>query len=233
MKLTAREAARLLAVGETEIYRWVGAGSIPCYLVNHQPRFARTELLEWATSRRMPVSPELFHSDEGEERAPPLAEALARGGIQRGVGGATREQVLRGAVERLPGLDGGDRALLAALLLARESAGSVGIGEGIAIPHVRSPIVCPGGLAAITLCFLETPLDFRAADGQPVSTLFLIVSATIPTHLQLLAKLSLALLDGSFKAAVAGRAADAEILAQARRVEARLLPEAAAPEGGP
>ncbi len=224
MKLTVREAARLLAVGETEIYRWVDAGSIPCYLVNHQPRFARTELLEWATARRLPVSPELFEDEGGGGRGPALTEVLERGGVHRAVGGDTRGQVLQAAITCLPGIDGPDRELLAELVLAREAGGSTAIGEGIAIPHVRSPVVCPGGRPAISLCFLDTPLDFHASDGQPVHTLFLIVTPTIPTHLQLLAKLSRALLDLGFKAAVAGRAPDAAILARASEVEARLQP---------
>jgi nitrogen PTS system EIIA component len=221
MKLTAREAARLLAVSETAVYRWVDAGSIPCYLVNHQPRFARSELLEWATSRRLPVSPELLRSEDDDAQAPGLAQALARGGIHRDVGGETREQVLRAAIAHLPSLDEADRALLGDLLLARESAGSTGIGQGIAIPHVRSPIVAPGGAAAIGLCFLTRALDFRAIDGQPVHTLFLIVAPGIATHLQLLARLSRALLDAGFKQVVSARAPEAEILAEAERVEAR------------
>jgi nitrogen PTS system EIIA component len=221
MKITAREAARLLAVAETQVYRWVDGGSIPHYLVNHQPRFARTELLEWATARRLPVSPELFQTDEGEP-APALADALARGGIHRALAGDTREAVLRAAVARIPGLDAADRALLGDLLSARGSAGCTALGDGIAIPHVRSPVVCPGQQAAVSLCFLASPLPVRALDGQPAHTLFLIVSPAIATHLQLLSKLSLALLDPGCKEVVARRASDEDILAQIRRVDARL-----------
>ena len=224
MKLSAREAARLLAISESEIYRWVEEGTIPHYLVNHQPRFARTELLEWATSRRLPVSPELFRGEGESALGPTLAEALERGGVHVGVPGATKAEVLRAAIDHLPALDEADRALLAEVMLARESAGTTGIGNGIAIPHVRSPVVCPGGAAAVTLCFLETALDFRAIDGRPVHTLFLVLSPGIATHLQLLSKLSLALLDPGFQGAIARRAPAAEILAEARRLEVRFTP---------
>jgi nitrogen PTS system EIIA component len=224
VKITVREAARLLAITETEVYRWVDEGTIPHYLVNHQPRFARTELLEWATSRRLAVSPEIFRDEGDGALGPTLADALERGGIHGGLRGDSRDAVLRAAIDQLPSLDQPDRALLAEVMLARESAGSTGIGDGIAIPHVRSPVVCPGGAAAVTLCFLETPLDFRAIDGRPVHTLFLVLSPSIATHLQLLSKLSLALLDPAFKAAVARRAPAAEILAEARRLEVRFTP---------
>ena len=44
-----------------------------------------------------------------------------------------------------------------------------------------------------TLCFLEHPIEFGALDGQPVHTLFTIVSPTIKAHLHLLSRLAFAL----------------------------------------
>ena len=73
MKLTVRDAARVLAVSESQIYRWVEAGEIPCYLVSHRPLFSPAELLEWATARRLPVSTELFETgDEDNGARPPV-----------------------------------------------------------------------------------------------------------------------------------------------------------------
>ena len=43
-----------------------------------------------------------------------------------------------------------------------------GVGDGIAIPHVRNPIVLHVNKPLITLCFLDTPVDFGALDGLPV-----------------------------------------------------------------
>jgi PTS system nitrogen regulatory IIA component len=224
MKINVREAARLLAVSESQVYRWVESGEIPCYLVNHQPTFSPAELLEWATARRLPISIELFETgdEESEVRPPRLAEGLRRGGIHRAVPGHDGESVLRAVVLRLPLPDEADRELLVEILLAREALGSTGIGEGIAIPHVRSPLVFPGLIAATSLCFLERPLPFSAIDGQPVHTIFALLSATIRGHLQLLSRLSLALLDPGFKSAVLRRAPTEEILAEANRVDETL-----------
>jgi PTS system nitrogen regulatory IIA component len=224
MKLNVREAAKILAVSESQLYRWVEAGEIPCVLVNHQPVFSPAELLEWATARRLPVSVRLFENrdEENGARPPRLADALAVGGVHHGVKGGDRESVLRAVVERLPLADPGDREMLWQILLAREALGSTGIGDGIAIPHVRSPLVFPGTPVSATLCFLETPVAFAAIDSQPVHTIFAIVSNTIRGHLQLLSRLSLALLDPGFKAAVQRRASGAEIIEEARRLDVTL-----------
>jgi PTS system nitrogen regulatory IIA component len=145
--------------------------------------------------------------------------------------------VLRAIVQRLPFSEDDDRNLLLQILLARESTGSSGIGEGIAIPHVRIPLVFPGTGGAATLSYLASPVSFDAIDGKPVNTVFTLLSPTIRGHLQLLGRLSAALLDNGFKAAVLRRAGRDEIVAEARRVEAALTHKhearaQAAPSGG-
>ncbi len=222
MKLNVRQAARLLSVSESEIYRWVESGEIPSVSVKNQPLFGRAELLEWATARRIPVSLELFENgDEGGARLR-LADTLERGGVFHDVSGTDRASVLRAIVQRLPLIEEDDRELLLQILLARESMGSSGIGEGIAIPHVRSPLVFPGTAGIVTLSYLSSPVPFDAIDGKPVHTVFTLISPTIRGHLQLLARLSAALLDPDFKAAVLRRAGRDDIVAEARRAEAAL-----------
>lgn len=221
MELNVRDAARLLGTAEKQVYRWIDEGEIPFYKINDQPRFNRVELLEWATSRRLPVSVEVFlgNGEEGTVK-PGLVSALKAGGVHANVPGTDRESVLRAVVGtlRLPATT--DREFLVQVLLAREAIGSTGIGDGIAIPHVRNPVVLNGLPASITLCYLANPIPFDAIDGQPVHTIFWIISPTIRGHLQLLARLSWALHDPAFKAAVLRRAPDAEIVAEAARIEA-------------
>ena len=61
------------------------------------------------------------------------------------------------------------REFLYQILLARESLGSTGIGDGVAIPHVRNPVVLHVSEPVVTLSFLETPIDFHALDGKPAA----------------------------------------------------------------
>jgi PTS system nitrogen regulatory IIA component len=108
------------------------------------------------------------------------------------------------------------------MLLARESAGSTGIGDGVAIPHARNPIVMHIPRPLISLCYLEQPIDFGAIDNQPVHTLFTIVSPTIKTHLGLLSRLAFALRDATFAQTVARRSQREAVFSEARRVDGLL-----------
>lgn len=218
MKLGVREAAVLLGVSEKTIYRWVSQRKLPAYRVSEQYRFNRAELLEWATAERVPVSPQILLDDE-PAAVPSLRDALRAGGVFYRVGGADKPTVLASVVEVMPLPDEVDRNFLLQVLLARESLGSTGIGDGLAIPHVRNPIVMHIPRPMIALCFLEQPIDFEAIDGKPVHTLFTIVSPTIRAHLGLLAKLSFGLREGPFAEAVKRQASREDILLQAGRLE--------------
>ncbi|MFA4943279.1 MAG: PTS sugar transporter subunit IIA [Lentisphaeria bacterium] len=223
MQLSVKDVARLLAVSEKTIYRWIKQEAIPAYRISDQFRFNRAELLEWATSRRIQVSPEIFQEDpQGKATLPSLAEALRAGGVAYRVGGTDQPSVLRAIVEVLKLPDEVDREFLYQVLLAREMLGSTGIGEGIAIPHVRNPVVLHVSKPTVTLCFLEKPIDFRALDGQPVNTLFTLISPTVRAHLHLLSRLGFALRTPEFKEAVRRQASRDELMATVAAAESAL-----------
>lgn len=216
MKLSVREAARLLQVPESKLYRWIEDGEIPCHIVNHQPLFSRAELLEWATVHRMPLSPSLFEDGDGPIS---LASAIERGGVHDQVRGDDRASVLGEVVATLPISDAAERDLVLSIMLAREKEVSTAIGEGIAIPHVRTPLVFAGQPPAIAVCYLAGRVPFGAIDGEPVHVVFAMMTPTIRVHLQMLSRLSLVLHDAAFKQALAAHASIGELLPHVRRVE--------------
>jgi len=223
MRLTVRDVSKLFNVSEKTIYRWVTQGVLPAYRVNDQYRFNRAELLEWATSRHLPVSPETFAEPESQATPlPDLVEALQAGGIFYRIGGTDKESVLRAVVETLRLPEEVDRDFLLRVLMAREALESTGIGDGIAIPHVRNPVVLHVSRPLITLCFLEHAVDFGALDGKPVSIVFSLISPTVRAHLRLLSRLSFALQDGGFKAVISRQGSRDAVFAEAHRVEATL-----------
>lgn len=228
MQLVVRDVARLFNVSEKTVYRWIDQGILPAYRINDQYRFNRAELLEWATSRRMNVSPEIFAEPESSGAPlPGLVDALQAGGIFYRIGGTDKESVLRAVVETLRLPEEVDRDFLLRVLLAREALESTGIGDGIAIPHVRNPVVLHVSRPMITLCFLEQAVDFGALDGKPVNTVFSLISPTVRAHLRLLSRLSFVLQNPGFKAVIARQGSRDEIFAEARHVEAGLATTAA------
>ena len=220
MQLNVREASKLLKVSEKKVYDWIKRGIIRADRVNDQYRLHRSDLLERTSSREIDIPAEIFADPTSVGvPTPRLVDALLTGGIFYGLRGDDKATVLRAIVNSLAVPSNSDRESIAQLLLAREALGSTAIGDGIAIPHVRRPILLNTSSPAISLCFLEKPVDFGAFDGKPVFAIFLVVSPTARMHLHLLSRLSFALHDSQLKAALVQRAARDEILAEFERVE--------------
>jgi len=128
MHLTVADVAALLRTPTKQIYRWIDEGELDCNWFHDQPRFNRTELLEWATARHMPIAVEQFLDDEGDDpNFPTLVAGLGAGGIHYNIGGTDRQSVLRAVVNvmQLPEVE---KETLVQVLLAREATGSTGIG---------------------------------------------------------------------------------------------------------
>lgn len=223
MQLQVRDVAKIFSVSEKTIYRWIEQDGLPAFRINKQYRFNRVEVLEWATARKVNASPQLLRPTEDESvPLPDLAAAIEDGGIFYRVDGRDKDAVLRSVVELLRLPEAVDREFLLQVLLEREAMGSTSIGDGIAIPHVRNPIVLHIPRPTVTLCFLENAIDFGALDGKPVHTLFTIVSPTVRAHLHVLSCLAFALRDPDFKGAIAVQRSREAILNETRRVAATL-----------
>jgi PTS system nitrogen regulatory IIA component len=212
MNVTLREAARLLHVSEKTLYRWIQKGVLPAYRVHDEYRFNRVELEEWAVAHQRPLRPPAPSPAATHGTAPNLGAAIARGGIYYRVGGRTRDQVFQSIVA-LPGIPRHiNSAHLLEMLRAREGLASTAVGDGIAIPHPRNPLVLGVDEATVLLCFLEHCVDFGALDGKCVQILFLLLSPTIEAHLQTLARISFVLHDSSFRRLLGRKAAPDVIL---------------------
>jgi PTS system nitrogen regulatory IIA component len=222
MNLTLRQATAYINVDESTVRRWIKQRGLPVHRANERLYVNAIELWEWATENGIAVSQELLQrSRETPDEVPPLSDMLETGGIHQDVGGEDKSGVLREVVSRLPLPPQVDREFVFSVLEAREAMGSTGIGEGIAIPHVRNPILLQVADPQVTLCLLRHPVDFDAIDGLPVFALFTVVSPTVPTHLRTLARLSLVLRDSGLRRLLEQRAAGGALLRQIREIESR------------
>jgi PTS system nitrogen regulatory IIA component len=200
MFIKVADLATAVGVEEKTVLNWIKNQGLPAHKQNDRYRINRVDLLEWATNQGITIPPDIFVlSGESPDR-PLISEALAQGGIFYDLPGDTPETALREVVSRLKLPPCLDPEFLLQTLLAREALGSTAFGNGIAIPHVRNPIVGQTGESAINLCFLKNPIDFDAIDGQPVTILFTMVTPNVKAHLHLLAKLAFLLHNQDFQA---------------------------------
>jgi PTS system nitrogen regulatory IIA component len=223
MQLTVRDIAKMLKVPEREIFHWIETEELPAYKIHDQYRFNRAELLEWVASHQIPVPVELYPHGTAAA-ALSLGEALTHGGIFYGLKGGDKETVLSAMVQAIPLPPGSDRNQLLQILLAREALASTGIGDGIAVTHVRNPVIFPVARPLAILFFLEQAVDFGALDGKPVRSLFTLVSHNVRAHLQLLSRLAFVLRDPAFKRNVQNRSDQETIFQSLNAVESRFKP---------
>ncbi len=94
-----------------------------------------------------------------------------------------------------------DAAAVTISLLEREKLGSTGIGQGIAIPHAKSPSV---DRVVAALGISRKGIDFDALDGEPVYLVFLLIAPPDSSglHLKVLARISRLLKDKFFRQAL-------------------------------
>jgi PTS system nitrogen regulatory IIA component len=222
MRLGVRDVARYLNVSEETVYRWIRDGDMPSARIGDRDCISSTDLLEWATARGFRVPADLVAETGTRSAGITLETALRAGGVHRLNCSNDRDSVLRAIVLGLNLADETDREIVMEVVVAREYRGSTGVGDGIAIPHIRSPVVVHGTAASAALYYLENPVDFNAIDGKPIDTIFFLATPTPRAHLHLIGRLSSALHDQSFRNAIKQRAPLERILEEARRMEATL-----------
>ena len=101
-----------------------------------------------------------------------LREFFTEDAIELHLRGTAKDEILTELI-RLLRLDAKAETELLKMLKRRETLGSTGIGNGIAIPHCRSLVV-----SRLRVAFGRKPegVDFKAIDNKPVHHFFLIVA---------------------------------------------------------
>lgn len=111
-----------------------------------------------------------------------------------------------------------DRDQVLSSILAREATRSTGIGQGLAVPHGKSP-----GCRALTMAIgrCAQPIEFASADGKPCSFIVLLASPVDKTgpHIQALAAVSRLWLNERFRAAAMNAGQADQLLSLIREYE--------------
>lgn len=142
-----------------------------------------------------------------------LSALIERGGVYYNIGGSNPVEALKEAIRALSLPKEIDRDRLLAAVLEREALMPTAIGNGVAIPHPRNPLIADPELQRVAVFFLKTPVPYNALDRKPVSALFLILSADARSHLGVLASLSHLCQSADFIALLASRPSTEELTA--------------------
>ncbi|MAE46233.1 MAG: hypothetical protein CMJ86_04995 [Planctomycetes bacterium] len=187
-------AARLLGSPESTVVRWARQGLLPCRGSYPELRFERSALERWARGTGM-------RGRAGQAARVDYQDDLLAAGILRGAVGSAQPtdaaKAIGFAVNQLKDLPEEARLEIIDAVMERERMASTGLGRGVALPHPRRPVERWIKEPRLSVLFLEESLDWAAIDGQPVSTVLLLLSPSVPMHLELLARVSLALHDST------------------------------------
>ncbi len=223
MELTINDIVKIFNVPEETVNKWIEKKQMPCIKANEQYRFNYIELLDWALKKNIHLTAEVLSlGDRENNHSGILYQAIKDGNIHYDIPGDNRDEVLKSVVDRLPLPPKTNKNFLWQMLVAREKTMSTAIGNGIAIPHARDPIVLPVDHPRITVCFLKKPIDFKAMDGKLITILFVFLTSSVKEHLNLLSRLAFCLQNSQLQDYLHLKASPEHILAEIRILESKL-----------
>ncbi len=193
--LTLTEIARYLKVSERTILRMVKRGELPGSKVASQWRFQRVAIDQWLTAK-MESAPDASLVDviQTTPKIIPLVRLITPSRILMNLEPGDTRAVLQQLIQPLADdnlLD--DPAQFLRDLLAREAMSSTGIGDGVAIPHVREQENSGVRQPCVVMGLCREGIDFDALDGEPAHVFMLLCANAVTVHLRLLAKTMLLL----------------------------------------
>lgn len=98
-------------------------------------------------------------------------------------------------------------------LCEREAVLTTAVGNGIALPHARSPIFAQEDEQRVCVVYLKNPIDMKAPDSVPVNVMFVLLSHNNQTHLSILTSLAVLFNNHKFKKALELKASEEKLAA--------------------
>lgn len=149
-----------------------------------------------------------------------IGELIKKGGVIVDADGETPAELYKIIAEsqKLPDYLSNDQ--LYTQLMEREELMSTAVGNGMALPHPRYPLLKNEDEQRIIVCYPKKPVSMVAPDPKPVFVFFAILSSTSKVHLKILSRLAFLIQNREFAGILAGKPS-ADVLAEAVN---RILP---------
>ncbi len=214
MYLNVIQLAESLGVEERVIQGWIRNEGLPAIADRGRMLFDRAQVAQWAAERGLAakagfLAPARSAASPGRR----LEHLLRVGGLHRDVSAAEILSVLERIVATLPGATPEVRRILAQRLHAPGGVTWAPVGEGLALPHLRSHVTLGRDAGLLAILFLRDalPLGDPPPDGVPVTRLLFFIAPSPRAHLEILAQLSGALTRGNLRRLVLDAAPDVDI----------------------
>ncbi len=189
MDLKMKDIVDLFDVPEKTILQWISGKKLPSYKIKNQYYFNKAEVNEWILRNNVAVSEKILDLAL-TNRPVSLIDLIKKGDVHYGIDGTSVREVIDNVVGAIPIPKSTDRDTVRSSLLQREEMMTTAVGNGIALPHPRNPIISDIDEESVSICFLKNEIDYRALDKNPVRVLFVIISSNAKRHLEILSKIS-------------------------------------------
>jgi PTS system nitrogen regulatory IIA component len=210
MYLNIVELAESLGVEERTVSDWVRSEQLPHVLDRGRLLFDRHQVVSWAASRGLAAKAG-FLAEKHSTNGTALEPLLQKGGIWRKIPAADVLTTFERIVRQLPSIAPPVQQILLTRLRTSEGVNWAPVGRGIALPHLRSPVVLGRDAGAVAVLFLHDALALQPPDEIPVRRLIFFLAPSPRGHLEILARLSRSLSHGGLEPRLREEMSDGEI----------------------
>ncbi len=148
-----------------------------------------------------------------------IAELIHRGGIFMDVEGTTPEEIYKNVTKMIKLPEEMTEEQVYNALCAREKVLSTAVGNGIALPHARSPIMKEEEDQRICVVYLKNHIDMKAPDERLVYVMFILLTQNSQVHLQVLSGLAGLFRSLRFRKALESKVGEVELLSLIRELD--------------
>ena len=223
MYLNLIQIAESFGVSESVVKGWIRDEGMPHTPDRARLLFDRAQVVQWAAARGL-VTRAGFLTPETSAFATgcQLEPLLRAGGIWRDLPVAQVTDVLGKVVASLPGTPPTVRQFLAQRLRVTGGITWAAIGGGFALPHLSARVTLGRDSGIVALLLLRDALTQAGStpDNVPVTRMFFFIAPSPRAHLDLIGRLTRALVKGTLREAVINGASNAEIFAAAGAADA-------------
>ncbi len=119
-----------------------------------------------------------------------IANLIQKGDVFTDVPGNSVSEIYKFVSESFDLPSEYDPKNICAELLERENVLSTAVGNGIALPHPRRPLLKNADEQRIYVCYLREPINMNAPDSRKVFVLFILFTSNTQSHIKILSELA-------------------------------------------